>query len=366
MIEPLYWGTLAFSGICAFSRKIQKDKIANQIAVIITVLCIVLIVSANRQGNDIINYVRSYNSTKTFNREPLYHLLEVMGKAVELNFYQFRAAVSIIGYVLIISTLKKYTRNVEFVLFFYCFHLIFMDSGQLRNFLAVSIWVFSIRFVCELKTSKNLIYYCICIILACGIHTASIFYFILVLLLIRGRKTFTKALFGLGAGMALLTYLNGNRIPYISIIISFLLGEEQRAQNYFSSVTTRGFLGPVGLYILGIWGLLFIKRQMHTTAFNEETIKFGNIVLMINCCFVVAVPLTMMNLTFYRLLRNLLYFNLAVYSNGYFCQNKIKQRWMIMLFTIFLCLGWALFDFTIYSSPEYTIAPVFNGEWFWK
>ena len=85
MIEPLYWGTLIFSGICAFSRKIQKNRIANEVTTIVTVLCIVLIVSSNRQGNDIINYVRSYNAVQTFTREPLYHFLEFLGKIIGLS-----------------------------------------------------------------------------------------------------------------------------------------------------------------------------------------------------------------------------------------------------------------------------------------
>lgn len=366
MIESLYWGTLMFSGITAFSRKIQTNKRLNQLCIIITVICIVLIVSSNRTGNDIINYVINYNSVQTFQREPLYVLLKIAGKTLGLNFYQFRAVVSAIGYLLILSTISKYTRNVEFVLFFYCIHLLFMDSMQVRNFLAGSIFVFSIRFLSDLKQKKNLIFYILCVTLEVGIHSAFVFYFILILLLIKGRKTFVYTLFAIGAGLVIVTRVNGNKIPFIDVILSFLMEDNARANNYFSLTTNLGFVAPMFLYLVGIVGLFLVRKQVKALATWNDWEAFFNLIVMINLCFIVVVPMTMMSLTFYRLLRNLLYVNFIVYSKGYFEQPKLKKRWILIAFCLMLCIGWAVFDFSIYATTSDMIDPVFTGELFWK
>lgn len=366
MIESLYWGTLVFSGITAFSRKIQTNKRLNQLCIMITVVCIVLIASANREGNDIINYVRDYNSVQTFQREPIYVVLKILGKSIGLNFYQFRAVVSLIGYMLIVSTIKKYTSNVQFVLFFYCTYLLFMDSWQVRNFLAVSVFVYSVRFLSNTGSKKNLIAYCVCILISTGIHTAFIIYYILTLLYIKKRRVLVYSLCFVMAALSLITWLNDNKIPFIDIVVGILMGDNARAQEYFSLTTNLGFLAPVALYIYGILGVFLVKRQTKTSRMDNEKIKFCDLVLLINLCFISTIPMSMMSLTFYRLIRNLQYLNFCVYANGYCEQNKLRKRLVIIMFVVLLCMGWLVFDFTMYSSAEYIVTPVFEGDWFWK
>lgn len=366
MIESLYWGTLVFSGIAAFSRKVQTNKRLNQLCVAITIVCIVLIVSANREGNDIINYVRDYNSIQTFQREPVYVVLKICGKLLGLNFYQFRAVVSLIGYMLIVSTLKKYTRNIQFVLFFYCVYLLFMDSWQVRNFLAVSVFVYSVRFLSNARSKKSMVAYCVCILISTGIHTAFIIYYILTLLYVKKKRVVVYSLCFVMAALSLITWLNNNKIPFIDVVVGILMGDNARAQEYFSLATNLGFLAPVALYVYGVLGIVLVKRQIKTSRMDNKQVEFCNLVLLINLCFASTVPMSMMSLTFYRLIRNLQYLNFCIYANGYCEQNKLRKRLTIIVFVVLLCVGWLVFDFTMYSSSEYIVTPIFEGDWFWK
>lgn len=366
MIQTLYWGTLLFSGLTAFSRKIQNTKVLKWLCVAVTLCGIVLVISANREGNDIINYVNNYNATKTFDREPLYTLLTIMGDAMGMNFYQFHAFIAALGYLLIVLTLKKYTGNIQFILFFYCWHLLLMDSMQVRNFLAVCILIYSVQFLQDIRQKKNLICYCVGIFLAANIHTAFVIYYILMLLLIKGRKTFIRALFAVGVILTVMTGLNGNKIPFIEQLVSLLMSDVSRAESYFSLRTNLGFLPPMILYVVALVGIWLVKEQEDTALANNNEIRFVNIVWGINLCFVVVVPMMMMSLTFYRLIRNLLYLNFAVYSIGWFRQRKVKKRLLLLLLVCGLCSGWAIFDFAIYADYEAILEPVFSGKWFWE
>lgn len=375
MIVPIYCFAVVLASILTFSRRINRAPKTRLILKILLMAFIVFVVSANRNGSDIINYYVSYNSNSSLSREFIYNLLERAGKLLGLNFYQFRALASIAGYVLAEKTFSLYCKQSGFIWLFYCFHLIFMDSMQLKNFLAASIFIYSTRYLFDLKKKANVFKFAACVVLEVGIHTAFAITTVLLLLLIHGRKQFVGWLLFVGGFFSIITFLNGNRIPFAHDLFQLVLGEDTRVDSYFQTTTSLGFLPPTILYVLGLAMLLVLdSRFMRQTSVqtNKITSKenglqkvFLKVIIMVNVCFIVVLPLVMLNLTFYRFLRNLLYLNFAAAGNAYYTQKLIQKRAVIVLMTSILCLSWFLFDFQIYSTTEYIITPVFEGVMFW-
>lgn len=375
MVVPIYCLTVAVASLLTFSRGINKAPKTRLFFKALLMVLIILVVSANRKGNDIINYYISYNSNNSLSSEWLYYLLERLGKLLGLNFYQFRALISFAAYILIEKTLSLYCKKSGFVWLFYCFHLIYMDSMQLKNFLAASIFIYSTRYLFDLKQRTNVFKYIACIILEVGMHTAFAISAVLLLLLIHGRKQFVGCLLFIGGSFSIITFLNGNRIPFAYELIQLMLGEDSRVDSYFQTTTNWGFLPPTVLYTLGLAMLLVLdsglmrQTSIRTLAFTPKAGVlqggFMKVLIMINVCFVVVIPLAMLNLTFYRFFRNLLYLNFAAAGNAYYNQKLIYKRAIIVLMTSVLCLGWSLFDFQIYSTTEFIIKPVLEGVMFW-
>lgn len=357
---------IGVSGL-SFHRNFQKKILYKKALFCFVCLGILLVLSGVREANDIYNYVRTYTIEISLKREPLYGVLQLAFRQLGLSFYEFKAIVTFVCGILIIKGLKPYVENLMFIAFFYCFYLIFVDSAQFRNFIALSILVYSLKYVINLSQQKNALKYIICITVECGFHTAFLFYSVLLLLVIKGRRTFVKALFFIGMLVIGATYLNRNQIPFINYIMHFMEGND-RTIKYFSSTTKWGFLLPAILYFIQLVGIIWMVKNSakKETGIDNKQAEFSKTIVLADLCCVIAIPLVMMNLTFYRLIRNLLLLNLGVFANAYMYEKKFLRRSFIVAFVSLLNFGWCVFEFVFYSSYDIAVFPVLQGEWFWK
>ncbi|NOG31680.1 hypothetical protein HLB35_07655 [Halomonas sp. TBZ9] len=93
--------------------------------------------------------------------EPGYLLLEKIGNALGLSYVEFRLMVVFFAWIAISVFLNKVlSRKVFLFYLFYCVFLIFIDTVQIRSFLAFSIVVYALKFLLFEKRLHVYVFFC--------------------------------------------------------------------------------------------------------------------------------------------------------------------------------------------------------------
>lgn len=308
---------------------------------------------ANQSGDNI-TYEKHYNSTGYEAYDWLWGILINCGKIIGLDFYQFKAVIVIISIIIMYSSLKDETTNFNFITFMYLISFVFMDSQVLRNFIAMCILMYSIKYLKNFSNKKNILKFIICLIIATGIHAAFIIYSIFLLILVKEKKGFRKIIATIGFLMLIITIISGN-VPFLNSLLNvFNFGEKN------SSFITRTKFGGIPVIILHLFSLLIIKKLCYRVKekYSDNQMKLLDTVYFIDICLVSCLPFVMLSIHFYRLIKNVVILNYAVLGNSFYAYKKIDSKIVVFLGTLVLALGWLFFETSIYSNFEDIIVPV--------
>ena len=135
----------------------------------------------NVETPDTNNYLYQYNNlniTAYHSKEIGYIFLIRIGNKLGLEYFQFRMLVLIPCLMLIHITIKKYSGNYHYVYFYYLLYSFFMDAVQINNFIAMSFLIYSMNYLNKGESYSRVKFIC-CILLASSIHTASLFYLVM-------------------------------------------------------------------------------------------------------------------------------------------------------------------------------------------
>lgn len=345
------------------------------VGIIMFVLILIVMVNCDDRMVDLYNYSNTYKRIAANYGEFKfsdfgYYMLQRISTFCGLNFFQFRILVFGVCFGLIYNTAKRYTNNIcMFVLFYALFYSV-MDGEQLRNFIAFSIIVFGIQFLIDEKKG-GVRKYIICNIIAMQFHFMAISYFLFLLLKTSNgiRRIIVKCI-PLYLAVMYLVARNGGTLQIILTEISKLGNEEvvRKMSNYSVTSSNWGFLMPCGLYMIECLLILFLNKRQYDTPYYIRHNVFGRnleitsqkkevelsklyynvfILNIIGCLFI---PICMINLTFYRVLRNISMFNLIYMSSKYDREVNKSVRFFIFIFLVLLTLGWQIWDFTIYQE----------------
>lgn len=248
-------------------------------------------------------------------------------------------------------------------------HLMFMDGGQLRNFISTSIVVFSIPFLLEKK--YGVFKYIVGVLVAMSVHFMAIFY--LVFAVIRIPSGIVKKLIKLIPVFAAFIFLD---IRYGDFTFGLLFyasqfmnqGISNKIETYISSRTRFGFLVPLVIFSCFYLAIFFFNRKMKQeechvrmrgvtfasgfkitiSDYVSNNYDFYKLVEKINTISLCFLPLCIFNLTFYRLFRNVCLLNWMFFAAKYETIGPAKKRAYLSMVSIALLLGWQIWDFTIY------------------
>lgn len=170
-----------FITIIAFIRK------NSNIVYCALMLLLILLMAGNIYNGDMHLYIFNYENIL----EPSYkggfefgyQLLAKISANLGLNYNQFLLVISILGLGLISSTIKLFTNRISYVLGLYFIYPFIWDVVQIRNFLAMSIIIYGIRYL--ISENKNYYKYILCVLLASTVHVSSLFYLFLILVKIK-------------------------------------------------------------------------------------------------------------------------------------------------------------------------------------
>ncbi|MGF2142107.1 EpsG family protein [Vagococcus fluvialis] len=354
----LYISIILFNLLPALIRK----KIPTIYAYSIIILA--LLIAFNIGSLDNINYIYHYNNLasglKTSNQSEFgFVFLMQMGNKFGMSWSQFKFLISLFSFSLMYVALnrifQKELLNFHYLLIFYSTYLYFYDAEQIRNFIAMSLFLYALSFFN--KGVKGVTIYVLLILLATTVHNSMVFFLIFVLVFkdsqINEKKI--KIIFSFSIILAIATYLNQNQIPFVKILLSNLETDNSKVDKYLNQTTNLGFLLPLFYYVINIF-CFFIgekiekndkKNRISINIFENGSVKLVKRMLLLSIVFL---PLTMQTVTFYRLFRNLNI--LIISSNLYFYHNSkaMINKSLIILNLILWQSMWFILDIALKAN----------------
>lgn len=352
-----------------------RKKRSNLLAISTIIFIYFLFIGYRNEGinasHDLLNYITNYTRV---GMEGYYDTLEVgyltlmrIGNTSGFDFYTFKAIVLALCFPIIVISVKRYSRDYHSILVLYMLYLAIIDTEHFRNFIALSIFLYSIKFL-EGSLFKHRWKYLFLILLASTIHNAFLFYFLFIFAntKIKNRSAKVVAIFSIL--LSIIIFLNNNNVPFFGSIISYF--DNEKMYSYATTKTRYGFVLPFGLQIISFLIVLWARKILlggNYTSLKSQEIRFIQLVFWINTLAFAFFPLFMMSLTFYRLSRNLLILNLIVVSKVRSLQDRRFTTKVIFPLTAVLSLVmWLTFDL-IYKTPaNRVLIPFFTENYFFN
>ena len=342
------------------SSKPQIERNSHLIIELLLLTATFLLLTDNRTGVDIINYRNWYVRNEIVaGREVLYTLLRNAAHAVGMSFYMFRAIVSFVSGLIPILFLRKERQNIAFFLAIYLPSLLFLDSMQFRNQVAVCIIILGTIFLIKKDDLKQKIIFVLFVVLAMQFHTSAIMFLVFLPACSKHKKTWDKVFLVSGVLLLAVAIVNHRTVPFIDILYFRILSSaDTRLYNYGSGHNI--FLYPTVVHIITTilceYSLRWWSEEEKDRVFFQY--QYAQFINSANKMFFIFVPFVLMNTTFYRVLRNVFVFNIIAIGFSYTNSRNSSQRLLMFLGLLGISILWIVFAVFVYSSVEIIIDPV--------
>lgn len=311
----------------------------------------------------------NYDNADYHNYESIYEAIELNGSypAVEpgfealskffiyldFNYDIFLIFYSLIGLFLIGSTIHKFTPNYNVVWFLYFIFPFMLDVVQIRNFMSMSIVVFSFRYLIN-DNKLNIFKFLICIIVASLFHTSSLFYILFLLVRFSIKK-----------------------IVYIclvsSVFLQFLIrsNSELMSSFFYSNKLEHYLVGQtstVGIFFFLVYLLfnLIIVVYIKKISINFDDLFYKKPIfekiLKINIIILVSYNLLIFDADFIRLQRNIMILNYIALSLILpYRKISVNYKTLMAIFTLFTVSLLSNWTFIIAQTYETVFKSIFTS-----
>lgn len=375
MLRILYYATwffcLCFSflsiGVCnpkpRLKVRFHTRTIDSQSAMNALVFLIVFVlITANRSGVDIIVYNRQYNEERAITfREPIYSILKNAFYYFGASFYIFRAALTFVAGALVYTVFRKLELNV--MAFFSCYMpmLLFMDSMQFRNAIALCVGIYANFILINKNIKCRRLIYAMLIIVIAQVHTVFYFYLILLFFDTKYEKLVLFSVTCISGVISVMTLLNGNRIPFIDVFLRFILPTGDIRATVYLTTGNLGFLIPTFIHLLSIPLIAYIYVTSDASQNHKRCLL--RLAFYLDICSLLFIPMMMMNLNFYRMLRNA--FVIFIIASVFAISNENRRKSRIGVFALILTLSFVWKSFEMFFIREDVFECVLEGQLFW-
>lgn len=232
--------------------------------------------------------------------------------------------VSIIAFIFLYNGVKYYTDNTSLVMSMYLISPFVIDGTQIKNFLAMSVWVFFSVYLYKSfqvhKFNKDTIIYLIGAAICTGIHFSFIFTFLYIfIILINKKNVLTTSIFLCMAGLSM--YLI---VKNIDGIVAFLAqGDvptfELLSQKFDAYSLTYNIYGASARLKATVIFFILIGCVLLSMRFlikDKQQIMMLNFITYLTMISLLILPLIQYSMEIYRMQRDLL---LLYYT--YFAMN---------------------------------------------
>ena len=338
----------------------------SKLALGITLISITLIWVGNTQGPDIDNYLLNYNFSNNLlsnNLQIIYNGIIEIAHNANLTFYQYRAFITVIVLIALGAEYSLFAKNIHGIIIIYLCHLFFLDGIQIRNFIAMPFFILGMLFL--IKHEKRWrIKYSICIVLASMCHVSFVAYLVL-LCIPNGQYKRNKLIKMHGiAAVAVVLFVFTYKSRLIYFVQAMNLIDASRAESYSQVATNMGAMIPIVLQFLSILttGYVFWRLSRIHYRYPDNTELISDLekckyIFWINLIGCYLLPFSMIQLTFYRLIRNILPINyLAIHYGRKYCKDSN------LMIIIILYLGiWMFAEYSLLNSFDVIVTPFFSN-----
>lgn len=340
---------------------------------------------ANTQNPDFNAYQLNYNTPSVKGVEFGYYFLVKIFNFLGFSYSTFRMILSIIGILLIDQTVSKLIKNKSPFYLLYFIYPFFMDVVQIRNFLAMALFIFSAPYLTSNKKT-DLLKFLVIMFIASSIHLISVFYFPLAFFVkfFKNKKNILfKILFT--EFVVFLIFISSNEYlfnHFSNFLFSVINSFDYRANFYFYKQTRLGFLYLWFLqlmnFTLSYYSYSLYKRRLKnlreanklsTTRKKSEfeisnfQLKFLEIVFLINLYAFSFLPFYVFQYSFSRLMRNIVPLNLLTYiiSSKSFSKGSLSKIFFIILYVSYNLFLFYTDVYSLYS--ESIVKAIFLHNW---
>ncbi len=366
--------------LCLFSVLSIYSNREVRLLSIFFLLFLIMIFCGNNENPDYVGYKFKYDSIKNHNATDFvfsnpyigFNMLQFICHAIGLNYQAFLFIVALLGYALIINTLHYFHANMSYVLLLYLFYPFFYDVIQIKNFLAMSIVIYSIRYLLN-NTKSATLKYVVLIILASLFHIVSVSYLLLLLTKLKRKVPLYILAFLSSVSVAILIRL---RLINLSSVASILFGDllPQEKFGYFNPVINYGFIVIDGIMLYCILILEFISHKLGSISMNvngicmQKSLQYKLVILMRDCNFLLLImlfPMSFVNPNFFRIFRNFFILNYTCFYIGREYLKKESPDYTPEMTVFFdaavyvFVIGLFLYDFVLYENKT-ILKPMFT------
>ena len=212
---------------------------------------------------------------------------------------------------------------------------------QLRNQLALVFLLYGLFILVQQKAHFK-IKYCICVLLASMFHASFIAYLIFLVGTWKNKKMIVTLSVLFSLTFSLVTYFYGG--SWLTSILSLIF--DGKFYQYIDTRVGLGFVIPLLAHLISIYLVHYCYKVGVANQLEASDIKMFQLTRQIQLISCVFYPLLFMNVTMYRLNRNIAVFSILVASTLIKKSNK-KQRLKITALIALIAIGYFIFDIVI-------------------
>lgn len=328
----------------------------------ILIFIIMWILFAFSTGNaDYSVYRMNYESISNDFHDVGYNLLVLVFNYLGFSYQAFLAFFSLLGLLLIANTILKFSAQPTKVLLLYCIFPFFFDIVQIRNFIAMAIVLYAIRYLLVFSR-KNFIKYCACILIAYSFHTVALFYFVFLFAYMKNTKTIFKlstmlavcgSVLMLGSVQLIESSVFGNILKTINPKALYYMGDNLQSNTRLLFI----------VYIISICIVACIVNKFYFKSLNKRSdgisniteINNNNVRLLSKLCTLssIFVIFVILDPTLFRVFRNVLIYFYMI--STYVTSDKSKRMNIIVIFINSCIVGFSVLSFVNFLIKDATM-----------
>lgn len=357
------WLILIILGFC-----FKNNKSIVFVQVIFASLLIACNVNNPDYGNGVDFIGITSDVSQIFKDNIIYNLLfYIFGKFTTYDIAVF--LISFLSYFIVYKFIIKYTKKVAFVFSLYLISPFVIDATQFKNFVAMSVWIYSMQFLIDAYSAKKseqkkmIVLYCIGCLIAAGIHYFFIICFIYVLV-IPLKKHGSSDLIKIGLFILIFKVLVDNFLGSILALLSKtgieifnLLQFKLYAYSINYNAESAQARVLVTLFCYVIIGIFFVflkllkKRDYSVNSIKTTYTSFSLRIVVISA---VCLPLISFSMEMYRMQRNLLLILYVliglVTGNNVMSKGRLKVKsFILFLVGMGIAVCYLFFDSIIWN-----------------
>ena len=346
-------------------KRTKNGKLIT-LSLVFVFLVLWILIGFNRGSADYAYYetlfLRAQQGWEYHAVETGFWMLIKFASSIGLNYSQFLIIYSLIGLLLISSTIVKYTNKTACVLLAYCCYPFLLDVAQIRHFMACAIFIFSIRFL-ERFSFKNVILYCIFILIAASQQLIAVAFLIFLMVYVSNQKKAIKIAVVM-TGMMFILY----RYIMNFTLVEKILETRDSTINYTSGITLSQFV----LYVIFYSTLLLISLFLSKYSKKDKLMKNVDSNIGMEMLFKVSmyaaifIPFLLLDFQYTRLFRSCL-IPIYIYNiNKMECLSKNNRIiikfvfWLIMIIVSIKLFGPGSGYYDILTKPIFNKNALFK------